>query len=176
MRVGIVGSLTDSRCTLFHYHDFLLTRDAEAPARWGRPRVVSLAIPGIFRRDGLCIVHGPTLESVAHLLNADTTPDPTVAIVLAQEPLKDAATSAVAYAYPGQTMRLIAVKDGVVYEAGDGMIIDRSKEPKRDDYEGPPVKRLDLPLVAVKPKKKAEPAPIEAPPELAPPVEESPSN
>lgn len=91
VHIGVVSSLLGRNIDRFHRVTRLFTRDAEAPARWGRAHVVRVVQAGRERLDGLAMVWGANADAVmAQLVGAPdeplgaALPDPLVLVVVAQ--------------------------------------------------------------------------------------------
>jgi hypothetical protein len=171
MRIGIVGSMTNPCTGLFHYHSAVFTRDETCPSRWGRSKVYSIGTPAAIRMGSLCVVCGPTLASVAHLLDEWHAPHPRVLVILAQEPNEAEFKKRIAYGRSEQVFQLVAVDEGFVLEAeatAEGFVVtDRSNEVPATGYAIPavtpllvPFKGADAKPPAPKKRKAKEEAPI----------------
>lgn len=180
MRVGLTGSLALPPTGVFHYHDWIFTRDEVCPARWGRSRVISLAQTGIIRLGSMFVAYGPTLASIADKLNEFYLPAPFVLVVVAQEVDAVPPAKAMAWTRSDQQWRVVSVSEATVLEAflGNGLeVIDRSGEPGPSSYSAPTgLVPMALPAKAAPakpppPKKKPKADVVEALTESEPPSE-----
>ena len=146
---GVVGTLADKRVSELHYRPLILTRDAEHPPRWGRAKVQSLREAGYRREGGIGLCWGPTSASVSHLMNSVTLPDPTVFVVLAQQPIKSDMfwTTIMEMEGRGQTIRLLFVEATSAYDVttSNGRAFLRPLSVGRDDYGTAKVVPMDIP-------------------------------
>jgi hypothetical protein len=112
--------------------------------------VYSIGIPAAIRMGSLCVVCGPTLASVAHLLDEWHAPHPRVLVILAQEPNEAEFKKRIAYGRSEQVFQLVAVDEGFVLEAeatAEGFgVTDRSNEVPATGYAIPAVTPLLVPF------------------------------
>jgi hypothetical protein len=170
MRFGVIGSLADSRVCLFHYLPLVVTRDAEHPARWGRSKVMGLAVASSQRAEGVALVCGPTADAVAPYVALEKLPDPCVVILVAEavDPSHALLMTVQAMQQRGQSVSLHVVSPKTVLlcdrSTGSFACKDKASAPKDASYKGP----------AVKPMGGEAPKPVKAPKKAKAPIEETP--
>lgn len=82
--LGFVSTLDDKDMHHLHRADLVITRDAQAPPKWGRAPVISAsASAGIKRLGGVAVLWGPDADAIAKALLQGVPPDPIVLVASA---------------------------------------------------------------------------------------------